>query len=133
MDDAPLVRGVERVGDLARDRQRVSKCDRAMREGVRERRAFDQLEDDGRGAAGLLQAVDSRDVRMVERGEQFRFTLKARQAIRILRERLGQNFDGDVALQLRVARAIDLAHSAGANRGEDVVDAEPGAGSERHR
>ena len=29
---------------------------------------------------------------------------------------VGQDFDRDVAVQLRVARAIDLAHAAGADR-----------------
>jgi hypothetical protein len=35
-----------------------------------------------------------------------------------------QDLDGDVAVQPRVARAIDLAHAAGTERGEDFVRAE---------
>ena len=47
-----------------------------------------------------------------------------------MRERLGQDLDRDVAIQLRVARAKDLAHAAFADRRSDLVDAEAGAGSE---
>ena len=43
----------------------------------------------------------------------------------------GQNFERDIAIESRVARAIDLAHSAFANLGRDFVDAETGAGDER--
>ena len=45
---------------------------------------------------------------------------------------VGQDLDRDVAIQLRVARAIDLAHSACAQRREDLVDANPSAGSQGH-
>ena len=68
-------------------------------------------------AVALLEAVDRRDVRMIERGEQR--ALRARSA----RRRSGsaandarQDLDRDVAPELRVARAIDLAHAAGAER-----------------
>ena len=40
--------------------------------------------------ARFFQPVDVPDVGMVERGEDFGFTLKARQPIRIVGERLGQ-------------------------------------------
>ena len=38
-----------------------------------------------------------------------------------------QDFERDVAPQLRVARAIDLAHSAGADSAGDFIGAEPRA------
>ena len=43
-----------------------------------------------------------------------------------------QDFDGDVAIQLGVAGAIDLAHRAGAKGADDFVDAKTRAGLERH-
>ena len=70
------------------------------------------------------------DVRMIQRRERLRFALEAGQAIGISRERVGQDLDRDVAIQLRVARAIHLAHAAGADRRGDLVGAEAGAGSE---
>ena len=42
---------------------------------------------------------------------------------------VGQDLDRDVAIQLRVARAIDLAHAAGADRHDDFVRAEASAGN----
>ena len=44
MDDAVLVRGLERVGDLLRDRQRFIERNRSVPYPVRERRPLDQLQ-----------------------------------------------------------------------------------------
>ena len=66
-------------------------------------------------------------LRMVQRREDLRFALETRQAIGITGEGIGQDLERDVALQLRVLRAIDLAHPAGADLGGDLVDAEAGA------
>ena len=82
-----------------------------------------------RDAAGLFEAVDGGDVRMVQRRERLRFALEPREAIGIAGERVRQDLDRDVAIQLRVARAVDLAHAAFADRRDDFVDAEAGAGS----
>ena len=65
---------------------------------------------------------------MIERGEDFGFALEAREAVGIVRERVGQDLDRDVALQPRVARAIHLAHAAGAEQRVDFVRAEASAG-----
>ena len=70
------------------------------------------------------------DVRMIQRGEHFRFALKARESIGIGRQRRGQDLDRDLALQLRVGRPIHLAHAAFADLRGDFVDAETGAGDE---
>ena len=44
----------------------------------------------------------------------------------------GKNLDGDGAIEAGIDRAIDLAHAAGADRRDDFVRAEFGAGGERH-
>src|SRR5271157_2781635 len=44
-----------------------------------------------------------------------------------------KNLQRDVAIQARVASAVDLAHSPGAQQGEDLVRAESGPGGEWHR
>ena len=61
-----------------------------------------------------------------------RFLQEARDAIGIAADRLGQDLDRDVALQLRIARAIHLAHAAGADRVEDLERTKPRAGREAH-
>ena len=58
--------------------------------------------------------------------------LEARDPIRIAGERLWQDLDGDVALQLRVVRAIDFAHTAFAKWRFDRVWTEPCPGCQSH-
>ena len=133
MNDAPLVRGLERVGHLFRDRQRLVDGDRTLRDAVGERRTFDQFHHQrGRGARSL-QAIDGRDVRMIQRGEDFRLTLKPRQPTDVSGNSRRQNLDRDLALQVGVRRAIHLPHPAHANLGNDFIRAEAGAGAERHQ
>ena len=67
---------------------------------------------------------------MIERREHLRFALEARQAIGIAGERRRQHLDRDVAIQLRIARAIDLAHAAGAEQADNAIEPEGGAGRE---
>ena len=49
--------------------------------------ALDQLHHQRADAVGFLEAVDVRDVRMVERGERLRFALEPRQPLGIVRKR----------------------------------------------
>jgi hypothetical protein len=74
--------------------------------------------------AGLLHPVERRDVRMIEGSEHLRFALESRDAIRIERERFRQHLDGDFAAELRIARAIDLAHATGPERADDFIRSE---------
>ena len=69
---------------------------------------------------------------MIQRGEDLRFALEPREPVRVGRERLGQDLDGDVAIELRVARPIHFAHPAGAEGGEDLVRAEARASGQGH-
>ena len=69
MDDPLLVRRFQRLGDLSRDRQGFIDRDRALRDAVGERRPFDQLQHERLHAVGVLQSVDRRDVRVIQRRE----------------------------------------------------------------
>ena len=80
--------------------------------------ALDKLHDQCADVTGLLEPVDSRDVRVVQRGQGLGFALEPREAIRVGGERHGENLDRNVAPQLGIARAIDLAHAAGAEGGK---------------
>ena len=70
------------------------------------------------------------NVWVVQRGEQLSFTLEPRNALGIVRHRVGQGFDRDVAAEHRVMRAIDLAHASSADGGDHFVGAETGADSQ---
>ena len=65
---------------------------------------------------------------MVQRGEHPRFALEAREPIRVARDRARQDLDRDVAPELRVARAVHLAHAARAEQRLQVIPAEGAAG-----
>ena len=120
----------ERVRDLLRDRQCFIEWDRAAGDALRQIVALDEFHHEGGHAPAFFQAVDGRDVGMIQRGEGLGFTLEASQAIRVVRKRLGEDLDRDVAVQLRIARAKHLAHPADTDAGDDFVDAETGAGFE---
>src|SRR5262245_22484397 len=108
MDDALPVRRLQCVGDLFCDYQGFVSRQWTTHQAIGERRPLDQLHDDGRGPVGFFEAVDVRDVLVIERREELGFPLEAREAIMVGRERLRQNLYRDVAAELRIARAIDL-------------------------
>ena len=64
------------------------------------------------------------DVRMVELGDGARLALEAGAHLGCRGQVRGQHLDGDVAAQARVVGAVDLAHAARAERGEDPVGTE---------
>jgi len=76
--------------------------------------------------------VQRADVRVGQRRDGPGFALEALTELGIGCERFGQDLDGDGAIQPRVARPIDLSHSAGANGRLDLVRAEAGAGGQGH-
>ena len=124
MDDAVLVRRFERLGNLPRDRQRFVDGQRAARDPVGERVALDQLQDERVDVAAVLEPVDRRDVRMVERGQHLRLAPEAREAIRIERQTRRAAPSARRRAELGIARAIHLAHAAGAERADDLVRAD---------
>ena len=90
---------------------------RVKRERSGEGLAFDKLHDNG----ALFDAVDSRDVGVVERREDLRFAGEAGEAVGVGSESVGEDFDGDVAGKLGVGGSVDGPHSAFAYFGGDSV------------
>ena len=70
---------------------------------------------------------------MMQRRQDLRLALESGAALGIGRELRGQNLDGNVPLQPRLSRAIDLTHAAGANGGHDLVRADASPRSQHHR
>ncbi len=130
MNDAPLVRRLQRLGDLLPDQQGFVKWDRSTRGPLGEILALDELHHEGLDAVAVFQSVDGRDVRMIQGGEDFGFALKPSEPIVVSSERGWQNLDRDLTLQLRVGRAIHLAHPAFADLRGDVVNADAGTWTE---
>ena len=84
MDDPLLVGLFERLRDLQRERKAFSKGKRPGFEAFGERRAGDELHDEGVRLAAGLEAVDLGDVGVVELREELRFALEPRQALLVL-------------------------------------------------
>ena len=61
---------------------------------------------------------------MVERGEDCRFALEPGEPIGVRCQRRRQDLQGDLTLQLRVRRAVYLAHAPHADLGDDFIRAE---------
>ena len=69
---------------------------------------------------------------MIELQDAADFAAEAIAKLRVSRESVGEDLEGDDAIQPRVAGFVDLAHATGTERGEDFVRAETTAGSECH-
>ena len=83
MDDPLLVRGFEGLGNLLRDGERLIHRDSALGNAVGQRRSLDQFHHERDGARALFEAVNLRDVRMVQGGEDFSLALKPRESVRV--------------------------------------------------
>ncbi len=138
VDDPGVVGGLERLGDLDRDGERLLDRDRPPGDHLVEPFALDQLHHQerqflrsrsrsrsrsrfiGRGRC-RLQPIQMRDVRMIQRRQHLRLALEPRQPLRVLRELLGQHLERDLAPEPGVLGAPHLAHAARAERGGHAV------------
>ena len=68
-----------------------------------------------------LEGVNRGDMWMIQRSEDLGLALETGQALSVLDEVGRQRFDRDVAVELGVAGAIDLAHAALAQPVGDLV------------
>ena len=83
VDDTSFVSGFECLSDLLGYRQSFIQRNRALLDPVSQRRPLDQLQHQRTGIVTFLNAVDLRDVRMVQAGKNLRLSLEPCQPIRI--------------------------------------------------
>ena len=76
MNDAFLVSCFERFTNVLRNVESLFDGNAAALEALRERLAFDKLENKKTSLVGFLKIVDRCDVWMIERREDFRLPLK---------------------------------------------------------
>ena len=105
---------------------------RTSRDPISQRRPIHEFHHEGMSAVRIFKAKDVRNIRVIECGEDFRFAVETGETVGIARHDIWQDFHGHVAFELRVPRAIDLAHTARAEGGEDLVRAKARAGLEGH-
>jgi hypothetical protein len=111
---------LERLRDLAGDLQGLADLQRSAGQQLPEGLARDELQDEEAMAVTLLEAVDGRDVGVVQRAEDSRLALEARHAVGIAGYRLGQDLECDLSGETGVAGPIDLAHSSAPQCGKDL-------------
>ena len=127
-----LVSQVQRVRNLPRNLQRFFERNRAARDPIGECLPVDEFQHQGLCAIRLVHAVDARDVRVIERGEDFGFLLETCEPIVIGQKSFRELFQGDIAFEFRVACSVDLSHSADADQRHDFIGSETRTGPETH-
>jgi len=121
MHDVSRMRRRQGVRNLCGNGQRVIRGDRPFRNTVGKGRSLHEFERPR--LTRLFPAVDDRDIGMVERGKNLRFTLESCESGWIGGDRRGQDLEGDLAVQLRVSGAKHHAHGPGAKLTGDLIGA----------
>jgi hypothetical protein len=86
-----------------------------------QRGAIDQLHHQGAHRSVFLDAINMRDIWMIERRQDLCLALKSHHALGIMRESGGQDFDRYVTIELGVSGAVHLSHAAGVDGREQFV------------
>ncbi len=102
MDDAFLMRSLQGLCNLLRDPKGLINRDRSSRNPLLQRLAVDQLQHQELWSIRLLEAVDRRDLGVIERSENVRLALEPGDSLRIVRERRRQRLDGDLSPELQI-------------------------------
>ena len=77
--------------------------------------------------------VNGEDVWVIERRRGACFHLKPMKPIGVGGKGRREDFDRDIAAEARIAGAVDLAHPAGTDGGQDLIRAEMGVWGQGHR
>jgi len=93
----------------------------ALRDPIRQGLAVHQLHRERMDLARVFEAIDRGNMRMVQRRQDLRFLVETCKPFGIGREEVRQDFERDVTMELRVTRAINLAHAARTEQRDDLV------------
>ena len=120
VDDSPRVAVVEGLGDLDADVHDLAEAQRLVADQAQQGRPADERHDEEERALVPAEVVDRHDRRVVHLGDELGLALEAllelgRQVAR------GDELDGDLAVEQRIARAVDDAHAAAPELPEDLV------------
>ena len=121
MDDAAAVRVGERLGDPGRQLDRLVDRQRAGAQAPGEGAAGNQLHHEEVDAVLRVEVEHGRDAGMGEARQRVRLAPEALARGRSSSDAAEQHLDRDVALEVQVAGAEDLAHAAGAEGFHDLV------------
>jgi hypothetical protein len=108
MDDALVVRLLERHRDLPGNGEAFVERNRSSRQTLGERRPLDQLHDERANPVGILESENRGDVGMVELREQACLALESRETFLVVDEGGRQHFDRDVTIEPRISGPPDF-------------------------
>jgi hypothetical protein len=124
MHDAGRVGGIERLGDIQRQRELFLHGQSAGEHRVFQRSAVEPLHRDERPAIVFGDLVDRADRRVVESRRRPRFTAEPLDRRLIPRKGLGQELQRDLAAKREVFGEVDDPHSAAAKERLDPIVAD---------
>jgi hypothetical protein len=121
MQDLASVQSSERLADLRADAQDLVQRYRAAPQFLAEVLALDDLHGVEDDVAFAPDIVDVSQMRVADRRGRPGLALEAPQSIGVLSELGRQDLECHVAVQARVARAVNLGHAALAEQAGDLV------------
>ena len=119
--DAHGVGGFQSPGDAPDNPRRFGQGQRTGGDPFGQRPAGHVMHDEKRLLAKLPEIIHRHDGRVADLDHGPRFTLKTAAKCGIMEELAGQDFDGDVAIGLRIKRQVDRGHAAAAQLAPDRI------------
>jgi hypothetical protein len=111
----------EALSNLAADIARLFEREGTFGYPFGQRLAFDKLQDKKALPVSLFNSIDGGNIWVIERGEDFGFTLKPGQPLAVYGEDIGQHFDGHLSAEADILGPINFAHPTGAEFAKDPV------------
>src|ERR1700737_4652697 len=121
VNNAFRVRGVECVGDLNRQTEQDIGLDRFSGDAMLQGQPVQKLHDNDRLPVLVVNFVDRADVRMVQCRSSFGFALEAAESLRVLRDIIGQELEGNKPAEFDILSLVDNTHAAAAQLLNDAV------------
>jgi hypothetical protein len=121
MDDAGSMSRVQRVRDVDAERQDDLNLQWTPCDPVLQRQSVQKLHGDEGLAVLVVNFVDGADVRMIQCRSSLGFALKAGEGLRIFGYVVGQELEGNKAVELDVLSFVHHTHAAAAEFLDDAV------------
>ena len=123
---------VERIGKLDRVLQHLHQRQRTFQQPLRKCLPFEIFHHQEINSVLMSYVVEDADVGMVQTCDRSCFAFESLAQFRTVSEMSRKNFDGDIAIEPRIAGFVHLSHSARTDRREDFVGPQTCAGDYRH-
>ena len=121
MNDPLAVRRLKRIGNVDADFKQRVELHRLAVDAMLQRHALQQFHGDERHARIPVNVVNGADAGMIQRGRRLRLALEPFKRGLVGRRILRKEFQGNLAPELGVLRAVDHAHATAAQLLDDAI------------